>query len=170
MAEPFLGMVALVAFDFPPQGWALCNGQLLSITQNTALFALIGTFYGGDGIQTFALPNLQGKAPVHQGAGFVVGQTGGSDTATLTTNQLPPHSHTVNATTNKGNKAGPAGNLPAADAAGLTAEYSSAGANTTMNPTMITPTGSGQPFSVQNPYLTLTYIICINGGIFPSRG
>jgi microcystin-dependent protein len=140
----------------------------MSIAQNTALFSLIGTFYGGNGIQTFALPNLQGMAPVHQGPGFVIGQTGGSDVATLTPNHLPAHTHAVNATTNKGNKAGPAGSLPAADAAGITAEYSSAAGNTTMNPAMIAPTGSGQPFSIQNPYLVLNYIIAL-AGIFPSR-
>ena len=134
MAEPFLGMVALVPYNFAPQGWAFCNGQILSLEQNTALFALLGTTYGGDGVTNFALPNLQGRVPVHVGSGFDLGQTGGSDNAVLNTTQLPPHTHTVNATTNKGNKAGPAGSIPAADAAGLTAEYSSAAANTTMNP------------------------------------
>jgi len=170
--DPFLGMIAIVPYNFAPFGWALCNGQILSIAQNTALFSLLGTFYGGDGIQTFALPNLQGRVPVHMGSSsqgeFVLGEAGGSDTATLTISQLPAHSHPVNATSNKGNKAGPAGSLPAADAAGLTAEYSSGAANTTMSAGMIAPTGSGQPFSVQNPFLVLTYIIALQG-TYPSR-
>ncbi|MDQ6777385.1 MAG: tail fiber protein, partial [Actinomycetota bacterium] len=102
MSEPFLGEVRTFGFNFAPRGWAFCNGQLLPISQNTALFSLLGTQYGGDGIQTFALPDLRGRVGIHQGSGpglspYAIGQTGGTETVTLTSNEMPAHNHSVNA-------------------------------------------------------------------------
>ncbi len=173
MAQPFLGQLMCVGFNFAPQGWALCNGQLMSIAQNPALFSLLGTTYGGDGQTTFGLPNLQGRVPVHMGNGagltsVVLGQLYGSDTVTLTTQEIPAHSHAVNCDSGKANKPAPNGNYPAADAAGVTAEYA-ATANATMNPGMIANAGGSQPHDNHQPSLVLNWIIALTG-IFPSRG
>lgn len=172
MAEPFLGEIRMVGFNFAPVGWAMCNGQLLSIAQNTALFSLLGTTYGGNGTTTFALPNLQSRVPVHQGEGaglspYFIGQFGGVETVTLLTNQMPEHSHLVNASANKGNKASPIGNYPASDAAGITAEYNGSPTGE-MNAGMIAIAGGNQPHTNVQPYLTLNFIIALQG-IFPSR-
>ena len=102
MAEPFLSEIRIMSFGFAPKGWALCNGQLLPIGQNQALFSLLGTTYGGDGRVNFALPNLQGKTPIHMGSGFTLGQAGGEQAHTLSINELPGHTHTLNATSNNG--------------------------------------------------------------------
>jgi microcystin-dependent protein len=172
MAQPFLGQLMLVPFDFAPIGWAMCNGQLIAITQNTALFSLIGTFYGGDGITTFALPNLQSCVPIHMGQGpgltrYVLGETGGLETVTLLASQIPEHSHVVNASANKGNKASPIGSYPASDAAGVTAEYNGTPTGV-MSAGVIAPTGGGQPHENRQPFLVLNWIIALVG-IFPSR-
>src|SRR5690242_9836934 len=105
MAEPFLSEIRIMSFIFPPKGWALCNGQLLPINQNQALFSLLGTTYGGDGRQTFALPNLQGKVPIHMGAGFTLGQTGGTQAETISLQQMPQHIHFMMGSTSVGNQA-----------------------------------------------------------------
>jgi microcystin-dependent protein len=173
MSEPFLGEIRMVAFNFAPSGWALCNGQFLSISSNTALFALLGTFYGGNGTTTFALPNLQSRVAVHQGQGpglspYVIGQTGGVENVTLLASQMPVHSHSVNAVSTGGNAASPAGALPAVESTGTSLDYSSAAANTTMNTTMIGNAGSGTPFQNIQPYLCVNFVIALQG-IFPSR-
>jgi microcystin-dependent protein len=172
MAEQFLGELRLVGFNFAPQGWAFCNGQLLSIAQNTALFSLLGTLYGGDGQTTFALPNLQGRVPIHFGTSpglspYFQGETGGVENVTLAVNQMPAHSHLVNASANKGNKASPIGNFPASDAAGVTAEYTGS-ATGDMNAAMIAQTGGNQPHENRQPFLALNWIIALVG-IFPAR-
>jgi microcystin-dependent protein len=172
MANPFLGEVRLFGGNFAPVGWALCDGQLLSISQNTALFSLLGVSYGGDGIQTFALPDLRGRVPAHQGQGsglssYVVGESYGVESVTLSTTQIPAHSHSVNASSSKGNKASPIGEYPATDAAGVTAEYNSSPSGT-MNAGVISPTGGSQPHENRQPTLVLTWIIALQG-IFPSR-
>jgi len=172
MAEPFLGELRLFGFTFAPQGWAFAAGQILSIQQNTALFALLGTTYGGNGTTTFALPDLRGRVPVAFGQGpgltpYVQGEVLGAESVTLLQTEMPAHSHTVNATSAKGNQPSPISHYPAADAAGVTAEYSAA-ANGVMNPGMIAPTGGNQPHENRQPMLVLNWCIALQG-IFPSR-
>jgi len=173
MAEPFLGQLLLVPYNFAPAHWAMCDGQLLSIASNTALFSLFGTFYGGNGTSNFNLPDLRGRVPIHQGQGlglspYVVGQTVGVETVTLLTSQMPAHSHTVNASANKGNKASPIGSYPASDAAGVTAEYNSGTPTGIMNAGMIATVGGGEPHDNLQPSLVLTWIIALDG-IYPAR-
>jgi microcystin-dependent protein len=169
--DVFLGSLMLVGFNFAPTGFALCQGQLLSISQNTALFALLGTTYGGDGRSTFALPNLQGNLVVSQGQGpglnlYSIGDTGGSANVTLTSSTVPPHSHSVLAAKGAGTTSSPAGTALAEAAI-----YAAAGqASSPMNAQALGgPVGSGQPHNNMMPYLTLNWIIAMQG-IFPSRG
>ncbi len=184
MADQFVAEIRLFAGNFAPKGWALCAGQLISISQNTALFALIGTFYGGNGTSNFALPDLRGRIAIGAGQGpglssRSVGEQVGAETATLTVGQLPSHTHTIAlntpalaASSGKGNVQSPAGAVPAAEAAGVTATYSSNTPDTTLAATAVTgappSTGGGQPVSVEQPYLVLNYIIALQG-IFPAR-
>lgn len=169
MSTPFLGEIRMFGFQFAPSGWALCNGQLLSIAQNNALFALLGTIYGGDGVSTFALPNLEGRVPIHQGQGngsaHTIGQPGGSETATLSIAQLPAHNHSVLAHKGAGKSTAPTNNVPAA----TNGDNYNATGNVAMNAAMIGQTGSGQPFGVVQPYLTVNFCIALQG-IFPSQG
>jgi microcystin-dependent protein len=170
MSEPFLGEIAIFGFNFAPRGWAMCNGQILPISQNTALFSLLGTTYGGNGQTTFALPDLRSRVPVHEGQGpglssYDLGQTGGSENVTLTTPQLPLHTHgfTVNASSAATSKS-PAGNNPAAFG---TVAYGST-ADLQMGPDTTSPTGDSAPHNNVQPYLTLNFCIALEG-IFPSR-
>ena len=170
--EVFLGEIRMFAGNFAPTGWAFCQGQLLPIAQNTALFSLLGTTYGGDGRTTFALPDLRGRVPVGfgQGPGLSykdLGQQFGTETVTLTTAQMPAHSHTVNAVTSEGNQNLPTNSLPANTKA-LDKEYSDAASNTTMKSGMIGITGSSQPVNISQPSLGVNFIIALQG-IFPSR-
>ncbi len=164
MSEPFLGEIKIISFNFPPKGWAFCNGQLLSISQNTALFSLLGTTYGGDGQTNFALPNLQGSIPVHVGNGFTQGQRGGEEAHTLTLQELPQHTHAPGGSSNSANATSPSGDVWASLASG---GYAGTG-NTTLNPVSITNAGGSQPHSNMAPYLTLNFVIALQG-IFPSR-
>jgi microcystin-dependent protein len=169
MAEPFLGQILLVPYNFAPSGWALCQGQILPIAQNTALFSLIGTTYGGDGKTTFALPDLRGRVALSSGQGpgqsnYNLGQTGGAETTTLTINQMPSHSHRALAVDEHPNKDHCAGNA-LANFNG----YNTATPAAPMNAGMIQPSGGGQPIPNLQPYLTLNYIIALRG-IYPSRG
>jgi microcystin-dependent protein len=165
MSEPFLSEIKIVSFNFPPKGWALCNGQLLPINQNQALFALLGTAYGGNGQTNFALPNLRGRVPIHMGNGHdTVGEAAGSTSVTINIQQLPTHIHgaantNANATTNDPTNAflGAANNL-----------YTSPGSLTTMHPSSVTSVGGSQPHNNMMPYLVLNFIIALQG-IFPSR-
>jgi microcystin-dependent protein len=175
MAEPFLGEIRIFGGNFAPNGWALCEGQLLSIAQNTALFSLLGTTYGGNGVNDFALPDLRGRVPVGFGQGpglssYAQGQTGGAENQTLTTQQMPAHSHAVQATETP-STSDPKGAVPAHPLIAAT-PASPYGAhpdgNTTMNSGMIGPTGGGQPVNVVQPYLAVNYIIALQG-IYPSR-
>lgn len=192
MSEPFIGMIILVPYNFAPRGWAFCNGQLLSIAQNTALFSLLGTTYGGNGQTTFALPDLRGRVPVSSGQGpglssFVLGELGGTEAVTLLTTQMPAHTHTMGlgtlaATANGANAAGnsrsPIGAVPAIEAAGVTATYSTdalattgamrAGAVTLTGAPTAGAAGGGQPLPIQQPYLAVNFCIALEG-IFPSR-
>ena len=171
MAEPFLGQILMVGFNFAPRGWAYCNGQLLPIAQNTALFSLLGTTYGGNGQTTFALPNLQSRVPIHfgQGAGlsaYSLGETGGQESVTLTTPQMPAHNHTaaLNASGGAGSDGSPTGNYLADGN-----QYTSS-TNTSMNANAVAIgiAGGTQPHSNIQPYLGLNFIIALEG-IFPSR-
>lgn len=167
--EPFLGTIMLFGFNFVPRGWAACNGQLLAISQHSALFALLGTQYGGNGQTTFALPDLRGRVPLGQGQGpglpnFVTGQLGGVPSVSLTTSELPPHSHAVNAAGSATSKV-PMNNLPAVSAAGSAYGPTAAG---TMAAGMVQPTGQGVPHENMQPYLVANWCIAIEG-IFPSR-
>ena len=170
--EPIIGEIRMFAGNFAPKGWAFCQGQILPIAQNTALFSLLGTTYGGNGTTTFALPDLRGRVPVGfgQGPGLsnrVIGEQFGSELVTLNINQMPSHYHTVNAVTTEGNQNLPTNSLPA-NTKTLDKEYSTVAPNTTMNPTMIGVSGGSQPFGVMQPSLGMNYIICVNG-IYPSR-
>jgi len=174
MQDPWLGEIALVAFNFAPQGWAFCNGQLLSIAQNTALFSLLGTTYGGDGQTTFALPNLQSRVPIHFGQGtglspYLLGATGGVETVTLQTTQIPAHTHsfTPQATTAGGSATSPAGAFWAESGSGDTI-YQGGTSNTQMAPQTLGNTGGGQTHENRQPFLALNYVIALVG-IFPSR-
>lgn len=167
MATPYVGEIRIFAGNFAPSGWMLCNGQLLPISENETLFQLIGTTYGGDGQSTFGLPDLRSRVPMHQGNGFVLAEQGGQETVALTTQQLPPHSHTAAAASGPGNSDSPGG--ATAWAAVATPLYSTAAANAQMNAGAISASGSGQPHDNMMPYLTINYIISLFG-IFPSPG
>jgi microcystin-dependent protein len=165
MSEPFLGEVKIISWNFPPKGWAFCNGQLLPINQNQALFSILGTTYGGDGRVTFALPNLQGRMPVHVGNGIILGEQGGETAHTLNISELPAHNHVpVGSNTNPPTAPAAAGNLWSAN----NAKPFAATATGAMNPAGIVPTGGSQPHENMSPYLVLNFIIALQG-IFPSR-
>jgi microcystin-dependent protein len=171
MSQPFVGEIRLVGFNFAPVGWMFCNGQLLAISDFEALFNLIGTTYGGDGQTTFALPNLQSRVVIHQGTGistYTLAQTGGVEAVTVTMNQLPIHTHAGNCSSSAGSKSSPVGNIWAADAAGLTAEYSNS-QNGPMNAAAIGASGGNQLHENRMPFLAMNYIISLFG-IFPSQG
>lgn len=178
--EPFLGEIRLFGFNFAPRGWALCNGQTLSIAQNTALFSLLGTQYGGNGQTTFALPNLQGRVAIHQGQGpglspRTIGEVAGTETVTLISSQIPPHTHPLLASAAAAATNAPANNALAASAGSLedgtptiANVYAAAAPNTALNPASIGPNNGGQPFGIMQPYLVMNYCIALEG-VFPSR-
>lgn len=172
MPDPYLGEIKTFAGNFAPAGWALCQGQLLSIAENDALFSLIGTTYGGDGVSTFALPSLASRIPLHQGTGpglspKVTGELGGSETVTLTTGQLAAHNHTAVCSNTTGNSASPINSYWSTDPGSNTGAYSTA-SSSTMAATAIGNTGGGQPHNNVQPYLVINYIIALEG-IYPSR-
>ena len=164
MSEPFLSEVKIVSFNFAPKGWALCNGQLLPINQNQALFALLGTTYGGNGQTNFALPNLQGRIPIHFGNNHTLGEVSGEENHTLNINEIPAHVHPVSASNTDPNQGLPTGNIWASG----TGAYSSASPDSSMNPASISNTGGSQPHTNLQPYLVLNFIIALQG-IFPSQ-
>jgi microcystin-dependent protein len=163
MSEPFIGEVRAVGFGFAPKGWALCNGQLLGIAQNQALFSILGTTYGGNGIQTFALPNLQGRTPIGTGNGTQLGESAGEAGHTLLTTEIPQHTHGLSANSAEG--VGDAANQVPATAKMYVAP---GGAVAPMDPSMLAAAGSSQAHSNMQPYLTVNYIIAL-AGIFPSH-
>jgi microcystin-dependent protein len=169
MSEPFIGQVMMIGFTFAPRGWALCDGQILPIAQNTALFSLLGTTYGGNGTTTFALPDLRGRVPIHAGQGpglspYTLGQVGGAEQVTLLANQMPAHNHSLSATNAEASLTLPGGQLLAQS---REVTYGS-GAPVAMNPQSIGQAGGSQPHENRQPYLTINFIIALEG-IYPSR-
>lgn len=166
MAEPFLAEVRLMGFNFAPKGWALCNGQLLSIQQNQALFSLMGTTYGGNGTTNFALPNLQGRVAIHMGSGYTLGQTSGEQNHTLLVTEIPQHTHLANAV-NVASAAGNPSNARMVSQSGGANLYAAAPGNNTM-PGALSSTGGSQPHANMQPYTVINFSIALQG-IFPSQ-
>jgi microcystin-dependent protein len=168
MAQPYVGEIRMFAGNFAPAGWMFCEGQLLPISENETLFQLIGTTYGGDGESTFALPDLRGRIPVHQGNGLILAETGGAEEITLTVQQIPAHSHAMLATTNpaSGTAPGNAVTLGLTNASTIT-PYGSDNPSTTLSPTMVGSVGGSQPHTNFQPYLCINFVISLFG-IFPS--
>lgn len=174
MSDPFLAEIRIFPFDFAPQNWAMCNGQLMPISQNTALFSLVGTTYGGDGRTTFALPGLQGNIPMHFGNGpgltpRTLGETGGNETETLSNREIPTHSHALRAYNEVGEDRIPAPTESLARSTGGSL-YAAPGTIEPMAPGLLgPPVGAGQPHTNMQPYLTLNFCIALKG-VFPPRG
>jgi microcystin-dependent protein len=172
VADPFVAEIRIFPFNFPPTGWALCNGQLIPISQNTALFSLLGTTYGGDGKSTFALPNVQGSAAMHPGQGQglterVLGEDGGLETVTLLTSEIPVHTHTLRASAVTADQPVPNGNLTGT----VSNDNLYAPANSPLSPMApqaLSPAGNNLPHSNMQPYLTLNFCIALQG-VFPPR-
>jgi microcystin-dependent protein len=172
MSQPYIGEIRMFGGNFAPRGWALCNGQLLAISANAALFSILGTTYGGNGVSNFGLPNMQSRVPIHAGTGgglssYVLGEQTGAENVTLTSGNLPQHNHGLNCGTGGGNQASPAGNYPALESTGTSLNYSST-AGGTMNGAMVGFTGSNLPHTNIQPVLCVNFIIALVG-IFPSR-
>jgi microcystin-dependent protein len=167
MSTPYVGECRLVGFSFAPAGWSICNGSVIAISQYAPLFQLIGTTYGGDGQQNFALPNLQSRVPVHQGPGMVLGQVGGTESVTLSTQQMPTHNHPLLATTSPASKNQVSGNVVGVAQTQVYNAISPA-PSSAMNPNAITQTGGSQPHDNRQPYLVLNWIIALFG-VFPSQ-
>ena len=165
MAQPYVGEIRMFGGNFAPAGWMFCEGQLLPISENETLFQLIGTTYGGDGQETFALPDLRGRIPIHQGNGFILAETGGAEEITLTVNQIAAHTHTELASTAGGQQSSPANLLLAATTG--TDIYSGDSPYVNMSPQAISPVGGSQPHTNFQPYLCVDFIISLFG-IFPS--
>jgi microcystin-dependent protein len=165
MSEPFLSEIKLVSFNFPPKGWALCNGQSLPINQNQALFSLLGTTYGGNGQTTFNLPNLRGRVPIHIGNGHTLGEAAGSTAVTINIQQLPTHLHFAQGSSNTGNTQNGAGNVLGVIPGRA---YTDPAALTTLSPSSVSSIGGSQPHNNMMPYLVLNFIIALQG-IFPSQ-
>jgi len=163
MGTPFIGEVKIISWNYAPKGWAFCNGQLLPINQNQALFSIVGTMYGGNGQTNFALPNLQGRAPIHMGNGFTEGEAAGQTAHTLTISEMPSHNHLVSASSATPDQGVATGNQWGSLANGYATTIT-----TTLAPSAITNNGGSQPHNNMQPYLVLNFIIALQG-IFPSR-
>jgi microcystin-dependent protein len=165
MSDPYIGEIKLSSFNFPPRGWAFCNGQTLPINQNQALFSILGTQYGGDGVTTFKLPDLRARMPIHQGQGFIVGNAGGEAAHTLTVNEMPAHTHPAQGRT----EASSPGTSPANAvwAANATPAYART-PDAAMASGAVTNAGGSQPHENRPPYLVLNFLIALTG-VFPSR-
>jgi microcystin-dependent protein len=166
MAQPYVGEIRMFAGNFAPAGWMFCEGQLLPIAENETLFNLIGTTYGGDGQSTFALPDLRGRLPIHQGNGFTLAETGGAETVTLTVQQMAAHSHAMLASNDIPTLSSPANNVLGQAAAKF---YRAGNPTVQLNPAAIGPVGGSQPHTNFQPYLCIDFIISLFG-IFPSQG
>jgi microcystin-dependent protein len=172
--DPFVAEIRIFAFNFAPKGWAFCDGQILPISQNTALFSLLGTFYGGDGKSNFALPDIQGNAVMHPGQGpglseHFLGEMSGSETVTLLQSETPVHPHSVMASQLSGGDRSPLDEYPAQGVGGIQLYAPPSGNNVQFSPNILTPSGGGLPHNNMQPYLTLNYCIALQG-VFPPRG
>ena len=167
MSEPFLSEIKIVSFNFPPKGWALCNGQLLPINQNQALFALLGTTYGGNGQTNFALPNLRGQVPIHFGSGHTLGEAAGSSAVTITSQTMPQHQHILQASTATADTDAP-DNTTLLGGSAPNDLYTGFASATAMTPSSVTNVGGSQAHTNMMPYLVLNFIIALQG-IFPSQ-
>jgi microcystin-dependent protein len=167
MAEPFLSEIRMFSFVFAPRGWAQCNGQLLPINQNQALFSLLGTTFGGDGRVNFALPDLRGRVPIHVGGAHTLGERGGEQAHTLSPSELPTHLHLVNATSASATTADPTGNFLASPSSAVGAVYSAPNNLVAMSPGMLASVGGSQAHLNMQPFLTISFCIALQG-IFPS--
>jgi microcystin-dependent protein len=168
MGTPYLGEIKIISWNYAPKGWAFCNGQLLAIAQNQALFSILGTTYGGDGRTTFGLPDFRGRAPIHTGGsvGAVLGQAAGEEFHTVVPSEMPAHNHFVSASSANANSGDPAGNLLAAVPSYL---YRGSPSNaTTLNPASVSTGGGSQPHENRQPFLVLNFVIALTG-VFPSR-
>jgi microcystin-dependent protein len=166
MAQPYVGEIRMFAGTFAPAGWMFCEGQILPISENETLFQLIGTTYGGDGQETFSLPDLRGRIPMHQGNGFILAETGGAEEVTLTVNQIPAHSHVLTATKAPGSQSSPAGNR-LAQSRNIAPYINEAPAGGTFRAQAVGSVGGSQPHTNMQPYLCVNFIISLFG-IFPS--
>ena len=167
MAEPFLSEIRIMSFNFPPKGWALCDGQLLPINQNQALFSLLGTTYGGNGTVNFALPDLRSRAPIHVGSGHTLGERGGEQAHTLSIAETPQHDHPVNASSNAATTGTPGAGVVLAQSTGAQL-YAGATNLVPMDPAAVASVGGSQPHQNMQPFLTLSFCIALQG-IFPSQ-
>jgi microcystin-dependent protein len=171
MSQPYIGEIRMFGSSFAPAGWAFCNGQLIPISQNDALFVLLGTIYGGDGQETFALPDLQGRLPMHQGQGpglsqnYIIGEKAGVESVTLTTQQIPLHTHPMVGSGVLGISKDPVGNTPSNSAGDV---YIGDNSNVPLSPQAVTPIGGSQPHENLQPYLAVSFIISLFG-IFPTQ-
>lgn len=165
MAQPYVGEIRIFAGNFAPAGWMFCEGQLLPISENETLFQLIGTTYGGDGQSTFSLPDLRGRAPIHQGNGFILAETGGAESVTLTVNQIPAHNHATLARSDDGNEPSPINNIWAAES--VVNQHTSVTPVVALGVPSMLPTGGSQPHENLQPYLCVDFIISLFG-LFPS--
>jgi len=166
MADPFMSEIRMVGFDFAPQGWAFCNGQLLPINQNQALFSLLGTTFGGDGRVNFGLPDLRGRTPIHAGNGHTLGERGGEQAHTLSIAELPTHTHQLTATSDAGDQPLPTGNLLAR--ATPANPYIAPASLAAMSPTSVSNVGGSQAHLNMQPFMTLSFCIALQG-IYPSQ-
>ncbi len=164
MSDQYLSEIRIFSFNFPPKGWAFCNGQLLPINQNQALFSLLGTTYGGNGTTTFALPDLQGRTPLHMGNGHIEGERGGESAHTLIMSEMPAHTHAAAANATAAGQTSPAGNYWGNGGQTIYASTP----NAVMNAAAVTSVGGNQPHENMSPYLVLNFCIAL-AGIFPSR-
>ena len=168
MSQPYVGEIRMFAGNFAPAGWMFCEGQLLSIAENETLFNLIGTTYGGDGQSTFALPDLRGRLPIHQGGGFTLAETGGVESVALTTGQIPAHSHPFLASGNQASSTSPVNQVPAITQAATITPYGTDNPLVQLNSASIGPVGGSQPHDNFQPYLCIDFIISLFG-VFPSQ-
>ena len=173
MSEPFLAEIRMVGFNFAPRGWAFCDGQILPINQNQSLYSLLGTIYGGDGRTSFALPDLRGRVPIHEGQGsggsnHPIGSRGGEETHILSTSEMPTHSHQMVATTAGANQPSPANNFLAAAPPTIGNAYTDSSTNAALKTSSVTASGGGQGRDNMQPYIAVNFCIALQG-LFPSR-
>lgn len=173
MADPFVAEIRIFPFNFAPTGWAFCDGQLMPLSQNTALFSLLGTTYGGNGQSNFALPDLQGRAPMHPGQGpglslHDLGETGGAETVSLLESEIPSHTHTVSVSAGDAYGQSPASEMLANGIGGIAQYAAASGQQTSLSPNALAPAGGDQPHNNMQPYLTLNFCIALQG-VYPPR-